>query len=269
MARSSPITLIPPENAASLRDRIRQIEAGTIGGGEGPGRLADRARTGLAQIDATLSGGLERGAIHEIVGHLDTDTRHPWSPPLGWVTHLALAGAGESWIVWIGAEVFPYPQALAGRALDRSLFVEARTPAERIWCADLALRCGGVGCVVMDATRFDMGATRRLQLAAKRGFGGAGAIGLLARPPSEVHAISVASTRWGVRRRAGGGGASGPGWIVELLRCKGVQPDGNAQRSWAVEWCCGTCDVRVVADVVERSGPAPVETVERVRIASA
>lgn len=157
--------------------------------------------------------------------------------------------------------MWPYPHVLVGGGGDasitlaRSLFVRTSGVSEALWAADLALRCEAVSCVVGDGSGMGMGATRRLQLAAQSG---AGALGLLARPPTQEGRLSAATTRW-VVRRPGGTARCGEGervtrvnprWIVELLRCKGMRPVPGAPRCWIVELDTDACDLRVVADVV-------------------
>ncbi|MCA9285396.1 MAG: hypothetical protein KDA22_09290, partial [Phycisphaerales bacterium] len=78
--------------------------------------------------------------------------------------------------------------------LNRSLLLDAHDASERLWAIDLGLRCPAVAAVIADASGFDMGATRRLQLAAEAG----GALAILARPPWELSRLSAASTRWRV-----------------------------------------------------------------------
>jgi hypothetical protein len=109
----------------------------------------------------------------------------------------------------------------AGSAADRplfarSLFVAPTDAAGRLWAVDAALRCPTVTAVVVDASGFDMAATRRLALAANTGE----ALALLARPPHEERALSAAATRWRVTRA---GDSLAPCWRLELLRAKPPQ----------------------------------------------
>lgn len=76
-----------------------------------------------------------------------------------------------------------------------SLLLDARDHAERLWAVDVCLRSPAVAAVIVDASGFDMAATRRLQLAAESRQG---ALGLLVRPPHELSRLSAASTRWRV-----------------------------------------------------------------------
>jgi hypothetical protein len=173
--------------------------------------------------------------------------------PLCLFVHLAwraLEANPSRWIIWVGKKCFPYPAVLARdsgrdlRLLQRSLFVRAESPADRVWVADLAVRSGLAGAVMADGTSLDMAATRRLQLAAKS----RGAFVFLARPPRDLDQLSAASTRWMVGTASskfeirsskkeffGLSSLSSPQWTLELLRCKGMQPS-TSRPVWLVEW---------------------------------
>ncbi len=188
-------------------------------------------------------------------------------------------------VAWIGRRCWPYPPSLVRRdptgdgdhrLLERSIFVDPRTRDELVWAADLALRCPGIAAVVADGSGLQMPASRRLRLAAVAG----GTLGLLARPDRERRSLSTAHARWAIApwrapRGAGCGtmGAADVGggvdpadqaWMVELLRCKGVQPSIGSARRWVVrrEHATGVvggwqaCDVGVARAVVDRSPPA-------------
>jgi hypothetical protein len=133
--------------------------------------------------------------------------------------------------------------------LASSLFLAPAGHDERVWAADLALRCCGVLAVVMDGSRLTMSESRRLQLAAGVG----GGIGLVARPWWERGELSAARTRWVVR--------SVPSeslearWTVELLRCKGVQPTAvESSRRVLVRRDHETGVVGLAAELVGGSG---------------
>ncbi|MGE3180067.1 MAG: ImuA family protein [Phycisphaerae bacterium] len=271
--------------------------------------------TGWEPIDAALQGGLTCGGLHEWIGvdlpeTVDRGARRRgrcatpsagWSPPLAPILALTWQLLETrpllSYTIWIGANCFPYPyQLLRARGEDRrlllrTLLVHAARPADRLWAADLALRCPAIGCVVLDGSRFDMPATQRLQLLSQSQQTPV----LMIRPPWERHELSAAQTRWRVsyeapprarrfemdsrtravcpplpelsmpaaRRRAFGNlewrGVSPapeiprPRWRVELLRCKGVALT-NQSRSWIMEWDDATHAVRLPAEV--RGAPA-------------
>jgi hypothetical protein len=235
-----------------LRLLSRRIE-GILGHGVAPEERVV-VPTGWGPIDGAI-GGLAVGAIHEWFGAEGAaGTDGAWSPPLALLIHLAWRALTEAEerdragrVLWIGRRVWPYPRALVGdlglratdgglelarleaeerpadprRLLERSILVDVARPQQRVWALDLALRCPAVTAVVADASGLDMAATRRLQLAAEAG----GGLGLLARPPREESELSVAATRWRVRR-ARSGTAATPRQALVMLRCKSVR--GNA-----------------------------------------
>lgn len=232
--------------------------------------------TAWNEIDAVLGGGLTRGGLHEWFGmasslpegEVHSDARCPdcWIPSLVPLVHLARRAlrdpAHGSTVVWIGQRCFPCGSALIGSdgkesLLERSIFVDADRPSDRVWAIDLALRCRSIGVIVADGSGFDMATTRRIQLLAKTHH----RLGFLARPPWEVHQLSAAQTRWLVRWPTADQPQEDefeplrPRWSVELLRCKGGQPDGSP-RMWAVEWDRGQGALRVLAPLAGATSDA-------------
>lgn len=286
----------------SLAEQIRAIEErfgeAAVRTGAGKPACWPRAHeehshllTGWAEIDAALGGGLTMAALHEWFGvapstdfvacEEDETRRKAWMPPLVPLVHLvrqAMSGASFGHrAVWIGRRCFPYGSILIGaegdrRLLERSIFVAAGKPADRLWAVDLALRSPEVGLVIADGSGFDMAATRRIQLVAKAHR----RLALLVRPPWEARELSAAQTRWLVRwaERDQGGSVPGPGqvdtetssfnprWSVELLRCKGGQSECRP-RVWALEWDRGEGVVRLSTAVAHPAGDAGVSTNDR------
>ncbi|MCH7790841.1 MAG: hypothetical protein IID31_00980 [Planctomycetes bacterium] len=264
-----------------LREVIRRVEQG---GSEV--RLADSCvPTGWNAVDSALAnqgagagiGGLARGAVHEWLGIGEHGTEAPserergWILPMSLLMHLAArairaAGEGEGGgraAVWIGSRCWPSPSSFAGvyaELLGRSIFLEPRDRASRLWAIELCLRSGAIGVVVADGARLGMAESRRVQLAAEAGLArGGGGIGLLARPAWECGAISAAATRWMVRREITPGSASShspprPRWSIELSRCRGSASRSGAR--WVLEGGDETGVVCVPADVVDRPGSA-------------
>ncbi|MCG3121888.1 MAG: hypothetical protein GIKADHBN_00260 [Phycisphaerales bacterium] len=239
--------------------------------------------TGVQEIDESLpGGGLARGVVHEWIGVGEDGGAfggrvarrgwrgERWTPAMGLVVELArraavegratVGGARTGWLIWIGREVWPYAPALSARGVSprRCLFVRARREQDRLWAADLVLRSGTVsasgGVLVVNGSRFDIAATRRLQLAAEA----SGGVCIVARPPWEASELSAAGTRWLVSCAAGGS-AGVKRWKVELVRCKaggGMAGDG---RAWVVERDHATGGMRVAGDVRDGPGEATVE----------
>ena len=238
-------------------------------------------KTGLG-LDADLPGrGLPFGRVHEWLGLLPPSTEAPsqhkptrnntWSPPLSLLIQLAHAALGEaentqSRIVWIarpgatGCSLRPYPPALGAGSPDgaprrrdliaSSLFVSASSPSQRLWATDLALRSRAAIAVIADASGFDLGATRRLQLAAEA----SGVLCLITRPAHEQSVLSASTTRWLVRTCPSS--TSARRWTVSLLRCKGVQPAPGAPRLWTLERDHATRAFAVVPHLRDRSHQA-------------
>lgn len=77
-------------------------------------------------------------------------------------------GADPAWVALIGAPYTPFGPGLAARGLDvtRLLWVQAQTPAERLWAAEQALRCSDVAAVLTWLGLVPTAALRRLHLAA-------------------------------------------------------------------------------------------------------
>lgn len=214
--------------------------------------------TGWPVVDQTLHGGLLRGAIHEWFGVAQTTPRQADAPlsilsHLAWQAIQAKPSSGQA-AIWIGQRCWPHVSALVrqdNRALlERSLFVQVPDDAARLWAIDLVLRSSAVAIVIADGRRLDMAASRRLQLAAEAG----GSLALLARPPHELSMLSAAATRWRVLMARTS--HTNPRWMIQLLRCKGMQPSAEAGRGWDLEWRGAQGIVNLSADVVDRSGEA-------------
>jgi protein ImuA len=232
-----------------LQAAIHAIEGGWHeGGGKGKPCLPLGTEDCLRLTGANELALATPAGVHEWFGV--AHAAHGWAPPLGILLHLALRSleGGPGCVVWIGRRCWPYPHVLNGAGLQRSIFVDPPDGASRLWTIDLAARCPGVAAVVADGSGLDMAATRRLQLASEAGS----ALVLCARPPNEVDHLSAATTRWLVRCAPAADRA--PRWIVELLRCKGVQPESEVLRT--VEWKGAQGGVVVHAALVDRPDPA-------------
>ncbi len=237
-------------------------------------RLHRRAPVGVSSEAAAIAGpfaGLpEPGAVHEWFASSERTAPIPglrWLPPLGVLIDVAarvidaLPADEPRAVLWIGARCHPHPVAIAQRSrrlLERSVFVDAQGMEERVWAIDGALRCRDVGVVVGDAEGMDISASRRLQLASEAGW----SLGLLARPPWEERELSVARTRWRVSPDPSENERE-PGWIVELLRCKGLQPTLEGARRWTVRADHATGNVRVAPDVPDRSATPVAQRARR------
>ena len=188
--------------------------------------------------------------LHEWFGLTDAPR---WIPPLGILLYLvnqSLTGEGSRAVAWIGRHCWPFlhglPPADRNVLLARSIFIDPPDEMSRLWAIDLAARCPATAVVVTDGSGLNLAATRRLQLAAESGS----ARVLCARPPREMNHLSAATTRWLVRSAPSADKI--PRWNVQLLRCKGMQPDGQ----WTVEWKSAQGGVVVHAVLADRPDPA-------------
>ena len=160
---------------------------------------------------------VEAGRLHEVLGGGGAGGL---GVALGW-----LAG-GESLsrcCAWIGRAAWPASTALDRTdLLDDALLIDARTPAERAWAAELCVKCEAVAAVVADGRGLDLTMTRRLQLAAR----GRDCRLIVLRPGGEAGS-SAAGSRWTVRPveattdAATGDPPRWPRWGVELVKRKG------------------------------------------------
>jgi len=136
----------PRELEGLLRELGPQIQRG--GSGAPPATERPRCPTGLASLDALLSGGFPRGGLSEVAG-----------VPGSGRTSLALAALaratseGEVTAVIDAADHFDPPSAeAAGVDLDRVLWVRAPTERDALRAVHPMLTAGGFGVVLVDLT---------------------------------------------------------------------------------------------------------------------
>jgi protein ImuA len=202
-------------------------------------------------LDRVLGGGLQTGALHDIVA------AHPRDAAAASAFAAALAirfGRARSrgafvWIVEdIGAreEGLPYAPGLRLHGLDPARLILVRTINVRdtLWVMEEALKCKGVSAVLTEtwakARDYSLTVSRRLALAARAG----GTAGLLrhAAAAGEADAItSAAATRFEIAARrslpepAAGRGPPLPGpaaWGVRVARMRA----GAAGLGRALDW---------------------------------
>jgi len=247
---------------AALRNRVQAIEGLT--------RAPDGVVSlGPVAIDQALPwGGLPLACLHHVIG--DDVTLGPMglAPPsvvfaAAVMTRLKDHGA----LVWCVPRYKPadtiYFPALAMMGLEERdlILVRARDETEAMWAMEEALGCADVSAVAGSlTTSLGLAAERRLQLAAERG----GTTGFLLQPGPAVASSTAAVTRW----RLGAlpsvppdwPGLGRPRWSLNLDRCR----QGNT-RSWIVEWCNETRDIRLATSLSYR----PVDPVTMGRKAGA
>lgn len=206
-------------------------------------RRLDRARAALGERAAVSRTSAPGGSHRSLEVGL-----HEWFsadhlPPIALLVDLAwqtLKARPGGRVCWVGRVCWPYPPALLRRGgdrsdtslLDASVFIDARSAAERVWAIEVASRCEGVGMVIADGRGIGMAESRRLQLAAAA----AGTAAQLIRPDEERAELSAARTRWRAEPQRSTGRSQA--WSVELLRSKGGTDawlgSGRA-RQWAAQ----------------------------------
>lgn len=211
-----------------LRQRLQALQKGT-GIDQDPGVLP----LGIGGIDATLGGGLARGALHEISAageaHLAAAT--------GFTLGLASSARHLLWIaedMALAESGVPYGPGLDLFKLKPERLVTAAVAHRRdlLWAMEEALHCRALGAVIGELRHgaIDAIAVRRLSLAATAS--GTLALLLRAQPADEA---STAATRWIVgaapsdEDKTFGPGA--PRFAAHLIRNR-RGPLG----SWILEW---------------------------------
>jgi len=178
-----PSTALSPSHA--LLHRIPALwRASELGAPQGP-----VFSTGFAALDAVLpGGGWPAGQLTELL-----------QPEAGWREWRLLAPAlaplsQQGTVLLVGPPWVPYLPALAAQGLRVSAlrWVQAQTPAERLWVAEQALRCRDLAALLVwlpEGPASQASSLRRLHLAAQAGAQPQPP-GLWALRPWRVHAQS-------------------------------------------------------------------------------
>lgn len=239
---------------ASLRDAIRHLEAQTM-----PQQVA-RVALGHAGVDATLQGGLLRGALHEVFA---TETRQSASAT-GFAAGLVRRLANCRPMLWVQqdfAEIEAGALSMTGfteLGLDPCRLVLVRVPnAETaLKVAADALACDALGAVVCElwgeAKAFDLTASRRLTLAAQ-----SSGVSCVMLCTSSQPAVSTAETRWVVRAARS---LSGLAWGAPMLDAELVRNRHGQPGRWIMEW---NCDERIFREPATHSQPLVAAPADR------
>ncbi len=215
---------------------------------------------GIEAVDRALNGGMARGRLHEIYAGVakdggenggedqakdpDQDRTAEAASACGFAAMLAmracLAGGGVFWLRHERAErlggVLQAPGLIAlGLDPSRIIFVMAPDSDALLRAAVDAVRCGGLGAVVVEGwgamPRLDLTASRRLKLAAETS-----GVTLLLLRIDAVPVTSAAETRWSVKAAPSSALAANapgrPAFDISLLRRR-AGPAGLATR---LEW---------------------------------
>src|SRR6266446_7607614 len=234
-----------------LRERVRRIErpAATVHG---------VLPFGVAAIDRVLpSGGLARGALHEILGASGDEEDGALAAAFAAGIVGRLAATGDGMVLWCLPRPDLYGPGLAAHGLDPGHLMLVRAPrdAEILWAMEEGLHAPGIIAVVGEIGVLPAVASRRLQLAAER----SGIIALLLRrwrdggqAARERALPNAAVTRWRIaalpsRAVRGEPGVGHPRWRIELLRCRGGEP-----ACWEVEVADATGHVSLAGTLADR-----------------
>lgn len=205
---------------ADLRDRLARIEAG-------PARKGSTLSLGPGLDGWLPKGGLVCGAVHEVM----PQERALPAAAMGFsILALARLDAAAGPILWLAraGRGRLYARGLAGLGFDpgRLILVTPSSAQDLLWAAEEALRCRGIGAVVMEVASLGLTPARRLALAAEAG----GTLGLLLR---ETAGASSCCSRWCIGTAPGDkAGDWAPRLVVALDRCAGGPPKAPAEMQW-------------------------------------
>lgn len=253
--------------SAALSDLRRSLAESALRTGPA---ATGRVELGATEIDAVLSGGLERAALHEVYAAGTADLAAATGFALGLALRAAQGEAARSErpILWVRQDFIDvetgrlHAPGLNELGLDpaRLLLVRAHDAEGVLRAGAEGARCPALGAVLIEPwgepRAFDLTASRRLALAAE----GSGVTTLLLRVAA-AEAPSAARTRWRVRplaSRALEANAPGnPAFGLRLLRRRGGVRGDATEREWRVEWNRdrGTFENRTAFDRSDRLLP--------------
>jgi protein ImuA len=223
---------------ATLRGSIERLEA------HGDAYRSDRVALGHADADATLQGGLAKGATHEVFAE-----GRQSAAATGFIAGLAGRAAARRPLVWVRqdfTEIESGALSMSGLAelgLDPRLLVTVRAADvdTALRTAADALACDALGVVVLEvwgqARQLDLVASRRLTLAAQA----SGVTGLLLRVAA-APLPSTAETRWIVRAaHSPPATPSLPGWGTPMFDAQLVRNRHGPVGRWIMEWKSDEC----------------------------
>lgn len=196
--------------------------------------------TGFAALDAELpGGGWPCGTLTELL--------QPQPSIAEWRlfgSALGRAAAAGQTIALVGPPKPPHPPGLGHAGIDpeKLLWLQAETPAERLWCAEQLVASGGCAVVAwLPQARAEQ--VRRLQLAAQ----GGDALVILCRPAAAEHEASAAPLRLHV--------ALGADWNlrVRVLKRRGPVHEG----ALALRSVPGGLDAVLTPRLQQRPVPMP------------
>jgi protein ImuA len=231
---------------ATLRERIDRIETQSVS-------IAGRVALGHGEADATLQGGLARGAVHEVFAE---GGRYSASAT-GFIAGLTARVSAHRPLVWVRQDFCEIEagslsmHGLAELGLDPRALVTVRAfdvESALRTTAD-ALACDALGAVVLEvwgeARQLDLVASRKLTLVAQA----SGVTALLLRHAA-TPAPSTAESRWIVRAVHSPPVAPGSEWGAPRFDAKLVRNRHGPTGRWIMEWNCDECLFSETADSV-------------------
>lgn len=238
------------QDLEALRREVSRLERGSSAA------PSDRFSTGSAQMDAALQGGLNRGALHEILAAQTADE----PSAAGFGVMLAIRASAKRPVVWVRqdfvgvemGEIYAPGINELGLSPDRLILVRARDGPAVLRAGEEAARCPPLGAVIIEPWGapkvLDLVASRRLSLAAARSNVPLFMVRAGAQPEP-----SAALTRWRIRAAPStpleADAPGHPAFNVELLRDRA----GAAGRNWIVEW---DRDSRIFKDRIREAVPS-------------
>jgi protein ImuA len=227
-----------PQGVDSLKQTIAAIEAACLLR-KGASNTRLHVETGVREIDETLSGGLLRGAVHELMPKSAQDLAAAAGFAFGLAALDRTPAAHTLYIQhdFTAAEYGrPYLPGLQLNGVDTAALIYLNVPRAEdvLWAMGEALKCRGFTAVIAEfpaQTRvLDLTMTRRLALAAQ----GGGALGLILRHGRDIEP-NAATTRWLVSSAPSTpdafGGLGRPTFHLDLVKNRFGQCG-----QWRVEW---------------------------------
>lgn len=212
---------------------------------------------GYEPVDHALTGGLRRGAYHEVFACAGHE-----AAAAGFVAGLVMRLAEGKKILWI-AEKFvwqehgqPCPTGIFELGLDPSqiMFLSVSQAQQALRAAGDALTCASLGTVVVEITGnpkiLDLTASRRLVLACAQN-----SVPAILLRFGAVPQTSAAETRWSVK--AAPSAAEGDNWGHPTFAVSLIRNRNGRTGQWVFAWSCDDGQFENAKAVFSAVVPAP------------
>jgi len=163
--KNSNASNLPSSLPSNLRQHPDLWRAGQLG------RAPDTLPTGFAELDAHLPGnGWPRAGLTELLlGTTGVGELRLLAPLFAHVSRTEMR-----WIAWVNPPFVPYAPALSALGIDigKILLIHPRDHKEALWALEQTSRSGSCSVALgwLDERKLHVKDTRRLQLAARRGY---------------------------------------------------------------------------------------------------